>query len=290
MSGQTKSGAAWEYALAGALAGVTESKLTSEWDAASAAFEALPRKDRYCHDAAALPAAKRLRRLDTRLRNVHAVGRPASTKGRGGDPTDIRIVTTTGDVNVSAKKGNADIKHPRLSGSNDWGALWGGGCACTDRYWKDVRAAFEHLDDHAGQKWSDLGNLKTCVYLGVICAFEDEFRRLAEEHGARFVRAFWSFLVGVEDYWRVSWYGDKVEILATNPGGGLPGQPWDRPAALDSIVRTGANTLRIQLGLWAFKLRLHSASTKVETSLKFAVQIAGLPDKAKTILVDVETA
>ena len=282
MGRQVEMGYAWE----GALVLVLEERL-----AVVAVDDEPSRKVRAAFDALDEPGCGKMRHaagcavdellvLDRRLHEAtHLKVVPTST-GRHGSPVDIEVHTRRGVVGLSGKHNSDEVKAPRLSATNDWGKVWSG-FPVSDRYWQDMAAPFAYLAraKQEGKTFPGLGARKDRVYLCVLCAFEDEVRRLEQEHDGQFVEALWRFVVGTHDHWKVECVEGHVLIQAVNPNGGLPGAGWRAPVKIE-MQRDGNNVLMMRMDEWLLKWRLHNASTRVEPSLKFSVTLEGMPASA----------
>ena len=115
----------------------------------------------------------------------------------------------------------------------------------------------------------------------ILTAFEDEFRRLCQSYGARFIGRVFQYLVGTEDFYKVVRQRDHVSIQSFNLNGSLHWDSrWNIPQGIAQIQRQqrSMNTLLVTFtGGWQLSFNLHNASSRVEPSLKFDIQFVALP-------------
>ena len=118
----------------------------------------------------------------------------------------------------------------------------------------------------------------------VLSVFEDEFKRLYQAYGQLFVERVFRYLIGRKDFYRVIRENGYITVRSFNLGGTLQwGKQWAIPQSITQInTPTGSlNTLDVSFdGGWKMTFRLHSASSKVEPSLKFDVNLSGVPPYA----------
>jgi hypothetical protein len=119
--------------------------------------------------------------------------------------------------------------------------------------------------------------------LPVLTAFHDELDRLFKEHGSVFVENLFKYLLGRYDFYKVELQirQKEVSVQCVNLYGTLGyGKKWKIPDRIENIFRvTGStNTLVVQFNKgWQISFRLHSASGKVESSLKFDINLIASP-------------
>lgn len=217
------------------------------------------------------------------------------TKGEEGDVRDILIVRRGihWEVGLSMKHNHFAVKHSRLSKALDFGKHWYG-VPCSKQYWDDVKHVFLYLNDETRKntKWSDLPAKERDVYIPLLTAFVNEVKRTnATSKGipSKMVE----YLLGEYDFYKVISIDKKrmTQILSFNLRGTL-NQPsrsekpkFDVPIASlpTRIVSLGFkpgsnNTVELYMdGGWQFSFRIHNAATLVEPSLKFDIQIIGMP-------------
>lgn len=217
------------------------------------------------------------------------------SKGETGDVRDILIIRSDimWEIGLSLKHNHFAVKHSRLSKGLDFGLKWFGR-SCSSQYWNDVDPVFKLLEAEKtkGHLWEDMSTKKDNVYAPLLKAFMDEIRRSNEE-SADLPRKMVEYLLGEYDFYKViSLDRDRLtQIHAYNLRGklnksGRAGKP--KIAVPVSSLPTriiymglkpnSKNTVEICMDKgWQFSFRIHNATKIVETSLKFDVQIVGMP-------------
>ncbi|MDE6200601.1 MAG: HaeIII family restriction endonuclease [Clostridiales bacterium] len=216
-------------------------------------------------------------------------------EGKDGDVRDIVISRkdVQWEIGLSIKHNHFAVKHSRLAKSLDFGHKWFG-MPCSDKYWSDIKPIFEYLKTQkdSKKKWSDLPQKDKEVYVPLLQAFMDEIKRsncLNFEVPKKMVE----YLLGEFDFYKVISIDSKriTQIQTYNLHGKL-NQPSKvlkpnrkvpiayLPTRIVSLEFKPNSTNTVELymdGGWQFSFRIHNASTKVETSLKFDIQIVGMP-------------
>lgn len=217
-------------------------------------------------------------------------------KGKEGDVRDVLIIRRgiEWEIGLSVKHNHFAVKHSRLSKNLDFGNKWYG-VDCSDQYWEDIKPIFEYLDIEKKKdtKWSELPNKEDDVYVPLLNAFKNELERQNKLNGNEIPKLMVEYLLGEFDFYKVIGIDSKqtTQIQSYNLRGTLnkEGNVRKRKVELPVAVlptrivsleyKPGSkNTLELYLdGGWQFSFRIHNASTKVETSLKFDIQIIGMP-------------
>lgn len=221
-------------------------------------------------------------------------------KGIAGDVRDI-LITRNGakwEIGFSLKHNHFAVKHSRLSPTIDFGKKWYGH-PCSSQYFQDVLPLFRKLRmlKTENKNWEDVPNKAEEVYKPLLQAFLDELRRSYDKNKdipAKLVE----YLLGEYDFYKViSIENQKItQLQAFNLHSSLSKQTRTKRSKIkipktllpDRIVDmeiapakndTGeVNTVNIYLSNgWQFSLRIHNASKRVEPSLKFDIQISGMP-------------
>ena len=141
MAKQVIHGHAFEYAIALALGKALSCQINnnSAFDIATNSYQHMNATLRQRADKSASDVAGFLIKNDKRLNTATTIALQDAHTGTKGDVRDIIITNSAGDeIGISAKHRHYAIKHPRLSGSIDFGLEWGG-CAVSDAYWQAVR-------------------------------------------------------------------------------------------------------------------------------------------------------
>lgn len=221
--------------------------------------------------------------------------------GEDGDVRDILIARSgiKWEIGLSMKHNHFAVKHSRLSHLIDFGEKWYG-VPCSESYWQSVMPIFDYLQEQKrkGKAWFELSDKSERVYVPLIKAFMQELRLTYGNH-KELPQKMVEYLLGEFDFYKVvsidnqrmtqintfnlhgtlNKNGKRNKAKATIPRVLLP----TRIVSLD--FKPGSdNTIELYLdGGWQFSFRIHNASTMVESSLKFDIQIIGMPTTIVTI-------
>lgn len=277
----------------------------SSFCAAEQSWNTLSESDKRIYHISSLSAVAQIFNLEPRIAEstsdlLELLIQP-DAKGEEGDVRDILIIrqAITWEIGLSLKHNHFAVKHSRLSSHLDFGNSWYG-IPCSDEYWKSVRPIFSYLSEERGKKmkFSELPNKETEVYIPLLNAFLKEVSlqsSLYPEVPAKMVE----YLLGKFDFYKViSIDKEKLtRIQGFNMHGTLNLPSASRSAKIEvpivslpsriahmEIVPGKNNTVAIYMdGGWQFSFRIHNASTYVEPSLKFDIQIVGMPTAILTI-------
>ena len=222
------------------------------------------------------------------------------SEGERGDVRDILIIrrSIAWEIGLSIKHNHFAVKHSRIAKALDFGEKWFG-TKCSAEYWEEIHPIFAYLEAEKkkGSKWSDLPDKENDVYVPLLQAFVHELKR-SNSANAGIPRKMVEYLLGEFDFYKVISVDNKrmTQINTFNMHGELskPGRHKPRKTAPIVPLPTrivsldfkpdSANTVELYMdGGWQFSFRIHNASTKVETSLKFDIQIVGMPTTIITI-------
>ncbi len=216
-------------------------------------------------------------------------------EGKEGDVRDIVISRkdVQWEIGLSIKHNHFAVKHSRLAKKLDFGAKWYG-IPCSNDYWKNVAPVFELLEKEKllGHAWHDLHDKDTRVYVPLLNAFVAEVKRCNSSDPA-VPRKMVEYLLGEFDFYKVISIDTKrlTQIQTYNMHGQLNRASRSvrpkiavpvaflptRIVSLDHKPNS-TNTVELYLdGGWQFSFRIHNAATMVEPSLKFDIQITGMP-------------
>jgi hypothetical protein len=209
--------------------------------------------------------------------------------GQKGDVRDVVIKGLNGEIGISCKTNHDAFKHSRLSGKSDFVKTWGlDEAGCSQNYWDKVRPLFAELTDirkksDAKALWSDQQDVPSRFYWPVLDAFEEEVLRLTgpDSPSAQQVsKNLISYIIGTKDFYKVIARPEQVEIQGFNLNGSLSVPRTKFPDHVLGIDRLNggqySKTVRFNRG-YTFNFRIHSASSRVESSLKFDVKAIALP-------------
>ena len=278
---QTGRGKAFEYALAQQLSTITKTPISDDEGLKNA---------RDCYDLhgveemdnAAAEAVLFLQAMDSQFDNAVSIQIQTDARGQAGDTRDVVVHYFGGEIGLSAKNNHRAVKHSRLSSTIDFGSRWADRPVSSD-YWNRVKPIFQELATFRtqGALFKDLTNKESRIYLPILTAFEDEFRRLCQDYGADFIGRVFQHIVGLQDFYKVVRQKDHVSIQSFNLNGSLEwGSRWRIPQDIAQIQRKprSMNTLLVTFsGGWQLSFRIHNASSRVEPSLKFDIQFVALP-------------
>jgi len=217
------------------------------------------------------------------------------TQGEVGDVRDIIIVRKDirWEIGLSIKHNHFAVKHSRLGKSLDFGDRWFG-VPCSQDYWDEIRPIFTYIDQEkqANKKWSELPSKAEDVYIPLLDAFVNEINK-ANAENKDIPRKMVEYLLGEFDFYKVISIDNKnvTQIQTYNLRGTLnQASKKERPKIIvpvsslpTRVVSLGFkpgsdNTVELYMdGGWQFSFRIHNASTYVESSLKFDIQIIGMP-------------
>jgi hypothetical protein len=269
----------------------------SSFSAAQRAWESLSENQQMTYLASATAAINTLLGLEPIILEYKSdkleLQLQPDNKGKEGDVRDILIIRCglQWEIGLSVKHNHFAVKHSRLSKGLDFGKKWFG-IDCSQEYWNDIEPIFSYLQDEKkkGLNWSDLPAKEQDVYVPLLNAFMNELRRsndICDEVPTKMVE----YLLGQFDFYKVIGRKRITQIQTFNLRGTLnqagkktkPTQTIPVANLPTRIVEIGfkpgsTNTVELYLdGGWQFSFRIHNASTKVEASLKFDVQIVGVP-------------
>ena len=221
----------------------------------------------------------------------------ADKAGQTGDVRDVLAIRALQkwEIGVSAKNNHRAVKHSRLSNDIDFGQKWLG-FSCSDGYFEEVKPIFDNLAQlrtasKATQKWDTLGDYHTSIYVPILDAFRNELLRLDKENPGDVAEKLIQYLIGNQDFYKVIKGNNKVEIQAYNLHGtlNLPFlsikpkykiQKLKLPNRLIEVVyqENSQTTLLVTLNEgWQISFRIHNASSRIEPSLKFDINLVSAP-------------
>ena len=221
----------------------------------------------------------------------------ADKAGQTGDVRDVLAIRSLQkwEIGISAKNNHRAVKHSRLSNDIDFGQKWLG-FPCSIEYFQEIKLVFDNLaklrtTSKATQKWDTLGDYHTSVYVPVLDAFKKELLRLDKENPGIVAENLIKYLIGNQDFYKVIKGKNKVEIQAYNLHGTLnlpfesikPKAKIQRlklPNRLIEVVYQDNSKTTIIVTLsegWQISFRIHNASSRIEPSLKFDINLVSAP-------------
>jgi len=293
-SSQVDNGKAFEYAVAMALSEELDIPVidSPEFQNTKSSYEKVISKLQERFPIAASLAVKHI--IEKESANLASKGPigiwvASDSLGQKGDVRDVVVKCKDSEIGISCKTNHEDFKHSRLSGTANFVKKWGlDSDGCSKNYWDAVTPIFQELkrirtESHATALWSDQKDVPNRYYWKVLDAFESELLRLTAPDAPRAVevtKSLISYIIGNHDFYKVISRPDQVEIQGFNLNGSLSVPKTRYPEHVIAIDRLDggqfSKTVRFNRG-FTFNFRIHSASSRVEPSLKFAVSAISLP-------------
>lgn len=216
--------------------------------------------------------------------------------GQTGDVRDVLIIRSlqNWEIGISAKNNHRAVKHSRLSQRINFGEKWLG-VSCSQNYFQEIKPVFDMLTNLRAKdkstKWTSIKNMHQIVYVPVLNAFKKELLRLDKENPNLVAENLVQYLIGNRDFYKVIKGKKKVEIQAYNLHGTL-NLPFEKvkpkakipklklPTRLIEIVYQENSTTTLLVSLnegWQISFRIHNASSRIEPSLKFDINLVSSP-------------
>lgn len=231
--------------------------------------------------------------------------------GSDGDVRDVILLKgeTGWEIGISCKHNHHALKHSRLSNDIDFGKKWLN-LPVSNQYFAEIKPIFAHLaklrhmtkdlPKEEQYTWSMIENKEDTVYIPILNAFKKELLRLTGTNPNVPLRLI-NYLLGRKDFYKVIAKDKerKTIIQAFNLSDTLS-QPYNHHKAqskmksLSGVLPTkiyhfdykegSKNTLELIMDNgWAISFRIHNASSRVEPSLKFDIQLIGIPQSVTNV-------
>lgn len=242
--------------------------------------------------------------LDIEPRLSHSIGEKdrlqleiiSDAQAQSGDVRDVLAIRAVQkwEIGISAKNNHRAVKHSRLSNNIDFGQKWLG-IPCSKEYFDEIQPIFDKLDEekkNSGGKleWKQYGDYHASVYVPVLDAFAKELKRITDQH-PQAAASLVHYLVGNKDFYKVVKRPKCVEIQAYNLNGTMNlasplKKAYDKVPKLklpDELVKISykprsRNTIIVNLDQgWEIAFRIHNASSRIEPSLKFDINLVSTP-------------
>ena len=311
MSGmQTRNGKAFGYACLNAVYKTLSAsqdvviETTKQLETAHNLYTNAPNSLRSSLDEAANAASRVVIRLEPQLSYPDGnsplfLSLQSDAKGIAGDVRDLICIRNQNnwEIGLSCKHNHRAVKHSRLSSTIDFGRDWFG-IPCTKDYFSEIAPIFEELrttreQSNATALWSDIVQKNERFYLPVLTAFMDEMHKLNNEHPNKIPELLIRYLIGQHDFYKVITNAGKrtTRIEGINLYGSL-NRPSGGQRALANVPKLQLPTRFYDIGLkpgsqtsievvcdrgWTISMRIHNASSRIEPSLKFDVNLVSLP-------------
>ena len=310
----TENGKAYEYACLTALkdhlsertGGAVTAIDSDAYRTAKAAFEKAEREGAAADLVMAANAAARvILRLEPQLQygnGALTLAVQTDAQGIAGDVRDVVCIRCANgwEIGISCKHNHHAVKHSRLSPTIDFGAEWLG-IPCSAGYFDAVVPVFGELRDMRAAAiaegrsvplWNELSNKAERYYIPVLRAFLTEMESLANGHPNVPSRLI-EYMLGRYDFYKVITDDRKrtTRVEAINIAGKLNRPANGHHSIVDvaklklparfyhmGMVPGSDNTVEIVCDEgWTLTMRIHNASSRIEPSLKFDVQLVSLP-------------
>lgn len=222
-------------------------------------------------------------------------------EGEKGDVRDIIIARTNikWEIGLSIKHNHFAVKHSRLSPTIDFGEKWFG-IPCSLDYWQDIEPVFLYLESakQQGKKFNEIPSKDSIVYKPIISAFIAEIERQYKTH-SDLPKKMVEYLLSIFDFYKViSIDSHKLtQVQAYNLHGTLNKPSKNKkPTILVPVASLPQRIIKIDFypernntaelfmdNGWTFTFRIHNAETYAAPTLKFDIQIIGMPTEILTI-------
>ncbi|HBI62499.1 MAG TPA: HaeIII family restriction endonuclease [Lachnospiraceae bacterium] len=315
---QTKNGKAFEYACVVALYKSLNSNQqvtiadSAQVETAKKLYDSISEGMKQSLDAAAYAAVRVIFQLEPQLWNACGndplyLSLQADAAGIKGDVRDVLCIRKQNgwEIGLSCKHNHHAVKHSRLSDTIDFGKEWLG-IPCSKGYFGKVVPLFLELremrdrskEEGSPALWNDVEEKAERYYIPVLQAFIDELKRMDKENPRQVPELLIHYLLGKNDFYKVI-TNDKnrtTRVEAVNIMGTLNRVAGEAKSIAKIPVlkmpsqfyhidfkESSNNTIEVVCDEgWQISMRLHNASSKVEPSLKFDVNLVSLPSSVYT--------
>ena len=223
-------------------------------------------------------------------------------QGIAGDVRDVVCIRGTNgwEIGISCKHNHHAVKHSRLSATIDFGAEWLD-IPCSKEYFETIVPIFNELRDKRAEAiennmplplWNDIPDKVGRYYIPILNAFLTELKQLADNH-ENVPRKLIEYMLGRYDFYKVITDDRKetTRVEAINIAGTL-NKPANGHHSIVDVSKLKLPTRIYHMGMvpgsdnkveivcdegWTLTMRIHNASSKIEPSLKFDVQLVSLP-------------
>ena len=311
MPTQTEAGKAFEYALIKQFYDflsprhAVELKEDSSFQVAKNCFNLFVLKEQEKYLSAAKVAMKHIIEIEPKVESpessydILALHVAPDSEGIKGDVRDIIFIRSSEnwEIGISAKNNHKAVKHSRLSDKIDFGKEWLG-LRCSNTYYGQVLPIFLELRQLKEQYelWRNLKDKHKRYYVPILEAFKRELIQLDKENSSIVPANLLRYLIGNKDFYKVIKRSNKSEICGFHlygtlnksaekvrpkfkvPKVKLPTRIIEitfKPNSTDTIILTCDEG-------WQISFRIHNASSRVEPSLKFDINLIGQPPSLYT--------
>ena len=312
MANQTENGKAFEYACMIALYerlkdnGEIVLEDSSQMQTAKKFFDEMDLTIQNKLVDAANAAARVVIQLEPQLFNPQDnvplyIAIQTDAQGIAGDVRDVVCIRKQNkwQIGLSCKHNHHAVKHSRLSDTIDFGKEWFN-IPCSKQYFSEVTPIFSELrtirdkskDNGNPALWADVEDKAKRYYVPILQSFLDELNRLASANPEVPGRLI-NYLLGRYDFYKII-TDDKhktTRVEAINICGSLGRNSGNAKPLVNieklklptrfyhaGFKRDSNNTVEVVCDEgWTISMRIHNASSRIEPSLKFDVQLVSLP-------------
>ena len=197
------------------------------------------------------------------------------------------------EIGLSIKHNHEAVKHSRIAQTLDFGEKWYG-VKCSQTYWNDVKPVFDYLEaeKNNGNYFRDLPSKEEDVYVPLLNAFMKEVSAQVKKNPS-IPRKMVEYLLSQYDFYKIISIDNKriTTIQSFNMYGTLnKASRTSQPSITVPRIKLPTTLLHVDFKQkskttiimcfnngWQFSFRIHNAKDIVETSLKFDIQILGMP-------------
>ncbi len=233
----------------------------------------------------------------------HFASFESNFQSQSGDVIDVVIIRSIQkwEIGISAKNNHKAVKHSRLSNKIDFGEKWIG-IKCSNTYFDEIKPIFDYLEklqneSNKTKTWKSLGDYHNTIYMPILEAFKKELLRIYKTNPEVVASKFVEYLIGTKDFYKVIKTKNNIEIQAYNIHGTLnldfdDIKPKFRTPQIKlptkildiNFKEDSDTTLIVKLNNgWSLSFRIHNASSRIEPSLKFDINLLETP---KTIFTN----
>lgn len=217
---------------------------------------------------------------------------------QNGEEADVRdIIISRKDIvweiGLSIKHNHMAVKHSRIAKTLDFGSKWYD-IPCSTTYWSNVKPIFDFLEKEKakGTYFRDLKSKEDEVYVPLLKAFVREISTQVKNND-KVPRRLVEYLLSKYDFYKVISIDSRrlTTIQSFNMYGTL-NLPSKKTSPSIKVPVINLPTSLLHIGFkpkskttilmcfdngWQFSFRIHNAKDIIESSLKFDVQVIGMP-------------
>lgn len=315
---QTANGKAFEYAcvlgIYNELSSIQKIDIehSPQLQTAAALYESMDGEMKETLDKAAVAAVRVIRRLEPQLWESNGneplyLSIQPDSAGIAGDVRDVLCLRKQNgwQIGFSCKHNHHAVKHSRLSDTIDFGKEWLG-ISCSSQYFEKVVPLFSELRKLRDESktngkpmlWEEIDNKSDKYYKPILEAFIEELKRIDSDNKGSAPESLIRYLLGRYDFYKVI-TDDRnctTRVEAINIAGSLNANSGkEKPITKVPVLKMptqfyhidfkkdSENTIEVVCdGGWQISMRIHNASSRVEPSLKFDVQLVSFPSSLYT--------